>query len=291
MKYLFLLLFTLLDLMAQDSNISVKPTYIIFPTLAQGSESNSTSVHVTNKSSSDIAMGNTSISGVDSSSFLISSDGCSRQVVLPDNTCIIQTKFKPKSSGIKSSVLEIPYGSNDQNLSVFLTNNESKKLKAKIHLPPTMESLSIPEEMNATTTYQLSFSAMGYHSGYKIMAVMFDCTGISSPNCGASYSASEKFYETELLSASSTTTGDWTYGGVSSTNFHYAFDFTPPATRADGSAWSSSGTPIVIRFYNISSEDSQRASTSISLVIPGGLSDNYYDTSGRKIQKLIYPSN
>lgn len=292
MRYLFLL-FIASYLFAQDSAISVNHNYIVFKTLERNGLSENTSVIVTNNGYfPGIAIGSVSITGgPHSKNFMISNDGCSNTTLEMNSSCTIQTKFTPNTKGIKSSVLEIPYGNSTQKLSVFLTNYESLKHKAKDHLPPVVSSLNIPEEMNAGTTYQLSFSATGYHSGYEIMAVMFDCTGMSEGTCGSSYNGSEKFYETGLLSPTSSTKGEWSSGGVNSTSFDYTFSFTTPVTRADGSAWSLSGTPVVIRFYNKSSEDIDRGSSSLSLVIPGGLSNNYYDTSGRKVQKLIYPPN
>ena len=66
--------------------------------------------------------------------------------------------------------------------------------------------------------------------------------------------------------------------------------FTVPEFREDGSEWDPvSGTDIVIRFYIVSDNDENARKPSISLIIPGNLSDEYYDTSGRKIQKHICP--
>ena len=65
--------------------------------------------------------------------------------------------------------------------------------------------------------------------------------------------------------------------------YHYSFDFTPHDID-----FQSGDTPIVIRFYYVDSKDIVAGQGSISLIIPGNLSENYYDTSGRKIQKIIH---
>jgi hypothetical protein len=290
LAYIFLLLISTVVL-AEDDAISVTPAYVIYDTIDAGEESDSATITIENTGySSGVTIGTVALSASHASEFGITSDGCSNQTLAQDETCIIQVKFAPLTSGTKSAVVDIPYGSGDEQLSVFVTNYESTELQVKNHLPPTMYALDISEEMNASYTYTLSWTAMGYHEGYEILLVMFDCTDISAGSCGSSYSNSEKFYETSFIASSSSSSGEWSSNGVTITNFEYTTDFTVPDTREDSSAWSSSGTSIVMRFYAKSTEDSAIGKSSLSLVIPGGLSDNYYDTSGRKIQKTICPS-
>lgn len=153
-----------------------------------------------------------------------------------------------------------------------------------------MYDLNIPEEMNASSAYDIDWTAMGYHSGYQTIAVMFDCTGIAEGECGASYGSPGRFHQSAFLAPAQITEGDWTYSGETVQNFRYDYTFNVDAQRPNGEDWSATGTAIVIRFYVKSDEDSTAEKPSLSLIIPGNLSNDYYDTSGRKIQKIICPS-
>jgi len=119
------------------------------------------------------------------------------------------------------------------------------------------------------------------------MAV-FDCTGIVNGSCGNSYNDANRIYTT-TVSPSSTTASPWSYAGEVANYFNYSHSFTVPTTRLAGAAWDVAGTPVVIRFYQVSTVDSDAGKASISLLIPGGLSNTYYDTTGRRIQKVIRP--
>jgi hypothetical protein len=46
---------------------------------------------------------------------------------------------------------------------------------------------------------------------------------------------------------------------------------------------------VVVRFYRKNEVDIPRNNSSMSLLIPGKLSDVYYDTAGRRIVKKIVP--
>ncbi len=152
-----------------------------------------------------------------------------------------------------------------------------------------MYGLNIPEEMNASTSYNISWTAMGYHSGYEVLVAMFDCTDEEAGECGANYD--DRFDDSDFISSSQVTLGNWNYNGESIQNYRYNFTFNFDATRPGGSAWDPQGTPIVLRFYVKSTDDSEAGKENLSLLIPGNLSNDYYDTSGRKIQKIICPSS
>lgn len=285
MKYLLLALS--LSGMIQAATISVSQSYVVYDEVSRGVDSSTGIITVTNTTGGPIPVASASLSGVHSGDFTLVSDACSGVPVLPGRTCQVQVKFTPRTTGVKSALLDIVDDS-AATTSIFLTNYESTKHKVKNLLPPVMNQLSIPEEMNASTTYSLSWSALGYHTGYKVIMAMFDCTG-KTTGCAASYSDSEKFFETAQLAPSGSSQGAWSAEGVESKDFSYTYDFTVPAVRADDSNFSTSGTPVVIRFYAVSDEDSDIGASSLSLIIPGGLSNNYYDTSGRKVQKLLCP--
>ena len=274
---------------AQDTAVSVSPVYVTFKNIETATSSNIVTVTLTNKSyGANMPVGSVSLSGPHSSSFSIQTDGCSSQSLADGSSCDMQVKFTPLSDGKKNAFISIPYAT-DGNLSVFLSNSENTAHAVQRRLPPVMQSLSISEEMNASTSYDMSWTAMGYHSGYQTLMVMFDCTNVVQGECGASYNSAEKFYETTFISPQNVTDGTWSYNGEIAQNFQYVHTYSIPATRADSSAWDINGTPVVIRFYVNSTEDIEAGKLSLSMIIPGKLSNNYYDTSGRKVQKLICP--
>ena len=277
---------------AQDDSISVTPTYLHFADPENGQQSTTATITLTN-SGGNVAIGTIALDGPHDFNFDLSNDGCSDESLAENSFCTLEVTFVPastvESAGI-SAWVSVPYG-NDGNLSVYLSNQEDTEHEVQRRLPPVMVDLSIPEEMNAGTSYNLDWTAMGYHSGYKTVAVMFDCTEIAAgEECGGDYNDSEKFHESELLTPIQTTEGDWTYSGERAKNFRYDYTFDVNATSPNGGDWNASGTPIVIRFYISSDDDISAGKKSLSLIIPGNLSDDYHDTSGRKIQKIICPS-
>ncbi len=276
-------------LFAQDSNISVEPTFVVFEDIDSGSESELITITLENSGFvSGVTIGTITIDESQSSHFNISTDNCSGISLNNDSSCSLQVKFTPQSDGIKSSVVYIPYGESSAILSVFLSNHEDTKHEVTRRLSPVIYELDIPEEMDVGNPYLLTWKGVGYHDSYDTRIVMFDCTDVVSGTCGSSYSNAEKFYESSSLSPI-ITEGDWSYSGQKSKNFTYAELFNVPFFRANSFPWAAEGTPIVIRFYVLSDEDSDSGKSSLSLIIPGGLSNDYYDTSGRKIQKIICP--
>ena len=278
---------------AQDAAISVDPTYVFYADETPGEQSELVTITLTNEAySSGVGIGSITLTGSHYSDFIIHSDGCSGKTLEEENDiCDLQIKFAPQSTGKKNALITIPYGSGDTKLSVHLSNYEDKKHEAKRRLPPVIYDLNIPEEMNATQTYDLQWTAMGYHEGYKTMIMMFDCTDIPEGECGSSSTSSGKFHESDFLTPDSTTSSDWTYGSARAQNFYYTYSYTVPETRLNTTQWASTGTQILIRFYVKSTEDDVAGKPSNSLIVPGNLSNDYYDTSGRKIKKIICPSD
>jgi len=274
---------------AQDDAVSVSRTYVLFPDINTSTQSDVATITLTNSGySGGMNVGSITIDGAHNANFNLSSDYCSDQLLAENEFCTLQVNFAPKSNGDKGAWVTIPYGTDDGNLSVYLTNYEDTEHEVQRRLSPVMYDLNIPEEMYASSSNDINWTAMGYHSKYETFAVMFDCTGIAAGECGSNYS--ENFHESGYLSPSQITEGDWTYQGERVKNFQYDYAFNVDATRPNGEAWNTTGTPIVIRFYIKSEDDRAAGKKSISLIIPGNLSDDYYDTSGRKIQKIIYPS-
>jgi len=166
---------------------------------------------------------------------------------------------------------------------------ENRRIEAQRRLPPMVETLTMPETMVANTKYNIGVRVLGYDNGYDLVMAMFDCTGIINGSCGGNYGDANRFYSV-TLSAPSITPAPWSYAGEVASLYSFTDTaFTVPALNTAGTAWSSAGTPIVVRFYQVSSLERAAGKASVSLLIPGGVTATYYDSTGRRIQKFIVP--
>lgn len=168
------------------------------------------------------------------------------------------------------------------------TAAEPTRNEAIRRIPPMLDTLSMNEQMDAGQSYTIGWKALGYDEGYHTTIALFDCTDKAEGQCGNSYS--DNFFAQRVDTASQTTDAPWTYSGETAKYFDYSTSFTVPATRADGSAWSASGTKIVVRFYQKTNADSDAGKGSVSLLISGNVTPDYYDATGRRINKTICPS-
>ncbi len=279
---------------AQDGNISVEPSYAMYKNIEVGQQSDPVTITLTNTGSTEIVIGTLDKKGFSSADYTLSLDDCSDSTLSASSSCTVDVQLNPQQSGgIRNAWIDIPYSveGTGKHLSVFLTTKEDIPHEVKRRLQPAMYALNIPDSMNAGSIYDLNWTVMGYHESYRIAMAMFDCTGITDGTCGDGYDDTNRFYVTQsptFVVPSSSEIGDWTFQGENSHNFLYEHSFTVPATRQGGSPWNS--TQIVIRFYVLSDYDTEANKPSISLIIPGNLSDNYYDKSGRKIEKTLCPS-
>jgi bacillopeptidase F len=97
------------------ANISVSPASHLFGTTKEGSLSIPHEFMVRNVGLGDLVMGSVSKTGADPSEFVIQSDGCSGQTLVPLGTCFIQVAFSPLSGGSKSTNLSLSSNDPDQN--------------------------------------------------------------------------------------------------------------------------------------------------------------------------------
>ena len=100
-------------LLAQNPVISVYPSSYNFGKTKEGFFSFPQSFTVTNQGLQDLMVDAASISGTDSSDYLVLTDACSGQIVVSAGSCDIQVVFKPTSGGSKTAELLI--SSNDPN--------------------------------------------------------------------------------------------------------------------------------------------------------------------------------
>ncbi len=165
------------------------------------------------------------------------------------------------------------------------------RYEAQRRIPPMIETLTIPETMVAGSTVRLSWKVMGYEGSYTTHIAMFDCRTAAPTTCGDNYSDATRFYGVTVPHILvENTTWNYVVGTTTETASYFTFnhDFVVPNVGAGGVAWTAN-SPIVIRFYQKSNKARDVGKPSISLLIPGGLSNTYYDKVGRRIGKLINP--
>jgi hypothetical protein len=273
---------------AQDAEITVSPVVRRFPVTTLNSASSPQTFTITNQGSAALSLGTIALAGTDADQFVLESTDCGASLAAGAG-CSVAVSFEPTSQGTKTAWLKIPNGSTATPvLSAFVTNNSSAVVEAQRRMPPVLTAVTIPDTLTAGQTYTLTWSLEGYNDSYESYAALFDCTGIGDGTCGSSYSDATRIAASGDLTPDSVTPGSWQYNGVTTQLFTYTWDFTVPATRADGSAWAAApGTGIVVRFYQKSDIDAARNNTGISLLIPGSLAVSYYDNTGRRIIKHI----
>jgi hypothetical protein len=273
-------------LFAQNGSFIASKSYVVFK---DNSDAPKVILNFENNSSSaNINVHTLSLIGAHPDEFNITTDGCSDTTLYPNQNCNVEVAFTPKNDGNKNALLKVPYGDSNT-IYVFLTNTEDKRHNVIKRLAPILSDVNISEDLNASTSYDLTWSLIGYHHDYKVIVTMFDCTGMGTGNCGSSYSGSEKFLETDPVVPSSIESSDWKYYDQNASRFNYTCSVTIPDKRGNNESWNSSGTDIVVRFYVLSDADGKNHKSSLSLIVPGNLAKRYYDTSGRKIEKTVCP--
>lgn len=99
---------TTVTVTSSTAAMSVSPTSKDFGSVATGGTSAAQTVTVTNTGSSDLMMGSVSISGTDSTSFAIQSDGVSGVSIPPSGMRTFDVVFGPATMGSKSATVNVP---------------------------------------------------------------------------------------------------------------------------------------------------------------------------------------
>ncbi len=254
------------------------PNYTITPKeLLFGTTGGQKVFIVTNPDAAIVRLQDAVMEGPQAASFNIVTDNCNGVTLAQNQSCTITIGYPASADTSLSAYLNI------NKVTAFLHNYESTHEEAVRRLPPVIDDININESMNTGTTYPLTWSIVGYGDDYTAYVAFFDCSGTAEGTCGESYGSDQRFDQGLSLRPVLVEPSGWTYQGEEAKRYHYTFDFTPQV--AD---FTSGDTPIVIRFYYKSGADGFTGDSSVSLIIPGNLSESYYDTSGRKIQKIIH---
>ncbi|MEE9304429.1 MAG: choice-of-anchor D domain-containing protein [Thiotrichaceae bacterium] len=271
---------------APDPNISVYPTTYVFGEIDPNSSTASATFTVKNTGGVPLVLGVLGIADGHNTQYQLGTDNCSGQTLAADTSCTAEVTYNPDARGHKQATLDILSDTpNTTVLQAFLTSREDLVTESARRLPPVLSAINIPETMTAGTTYNLTWTVLGYHEDYDTWIAFFDCT-TDPVDCGSSYSNPTRFEQSAKLSkvgAATTPVAGWNYQGNQAQEFHYEFAFTPDA------ALFSQSTDIVVRIYRRNTDDGNAKTSSLSLLIPGNLSDRYFDDQGRRIVKTIVP--
>ena len=268
---------------AADTTIEVNPTTYNYGSVAVDGASDPVVYTVRNRGSSPITLGAVTLSGAHGDQYALSDNQCDYAVLNAGDGCTVNVTYKPTARGHKQALLNIPSNTpNTPVLQAFLASREDLYTETSRRLPPVLASLNIPETMQAGQTYHLEWSLLGYHDGYKSNIVLFDCS-TDADNCGANYYDETRFDASGNIDPVRSNQGVWSHKGVYSTEYHYSYDFTPSTSRFN------KATDIVVRIYRKNTEDEAAGRGALSLIIPGNLSEHYYDTDGRRLKKVVVP--
>ena len=267
-----------------DPDVSISPNIGYFPLVTLGSSSGAIPFEVRNNhASNNLSISTVSLQGLHASEFAIDTDACGSQTLNPDNSCFIYVRYEPTAFGSKTARLEVNSdATNTPKLVAFLSNDEGDQNQVERRLPPVIFNLTIPEVMNSASGYNLQWSILGYHGDYESVVAIFDCDGVVAGDCGLNFG--DNIANSGLITpGSQTPQPGWTFNGIPATEHQFEYNFQPDLHYSKAS-----GTyPIVIRFYAKSPMDATLGEPSLSVVIPGDLSDTYYDDEGRRIQKMV----
>lgn len=267
----------------QDNQIAISPVVQQFPVTALNSSSSPLTLTVSNLTSAALNINGVTLGGTNPGEFAITANNCPGSLA-GNATCSIAVAFKPSGQGTKSALLLVASDATATPvLTAYLTNSAGGGAEAEQRVPASIAAISVPSTMTAGGSYDLSWTVEGYDDSYKSYAVLFDCTGLPAGACGNSYGDASRFAESAMLTPSGSTSGDWSYNGVTTRKFEYHWTYVP-TTRSMGNSFApGAGSDVVIRFYVVNGIDAARNNGSVSLLIPGKHGSSYYDTAGRRV--------
>ena len=273
---------------ANDPDLEISPSIAYFPLVTLGTTSGAITFTIRNNHPSNaLNIWSVALGGNGAGEFAVSSESCTTASPLsPSATCTVDVTYSPTVFGsVMARIVLDTDAPNSAKLVAFLSNDEGDQNQAERRLPPVLFSLTVPETMTSNTNYNLQWSMLGYHKDYISAVAIFDCDGVSAGQCGLNFG--DNIASSGLLTAaSSNQQPGFTFNGIPATEHHFSYNFQPDLhySKAPGTY------PIVVRFYRKNDMDQLSDEPSLSLMIPGNLSNVYYDDEGRRIQKdVVFP--
>ena len=285
---------TLVQVSQKESELMLSPRYYRYgveTANAADCEISSTPVTYTikNKAANSRQLKNVLFNGVSATQFgLISStDHCSGQSLAAGSSCTFQVVFCPTSTGNKAAMISITTDDIETPiLTSALFDYESNKAEALRRLPPVVSMLTITNTNGEAVLdgnliegekYDFEWQISGYHDSFYSLIAFFNCQGVSAGDCGAS--SSSNIENSGFLTNPAIGSDIWNYNGITAKTFTYSYQLEVPIVTEN--------TELVVRFYRKSDLDVRASNDALSLMIPGKLDANYYDSSGRRISFTI----
>ena len=285
---------TLVQVSQKESELMLSPRYYRYgveTANAADCEISSTPVTYTieNKASDSRQLQNVLLNGTSATQFgLISStDHCSGQSLAAGSSCTFQVVFCPTSTGNKAAMISITTDDIETPiLTSALFDYESNKAEALRRLPPVVSMLTITNTNGEAVLdgnliegekYDFEWQISGYHDSFYSLIAFFNCQGVSAGDCGAS--SSSNIENSGFLTNPAIGSDIWNYNGITAKTFTYSYQLEVPSVTEN--------TELVVRFYRKSDLDVRASNDALSLMIPGKLDANYYDSSGRRISFTI----
>lgn len=263
--------------------MSINPPVMFFPETAFGSSSQSARFTITNTdTSSSGVLGTLSLEG-DSGDYTVTANSCSGHALNAAQSCYVDVAFTPQANGTRSAMLLFD---DSYALAAFLSNHEDESSEALRRMPPVLDTLSMTQGGSVIGRENgidlsggpvtIEWTMLGYHDSFTSIIALFNCdAGDESGTCGSSYG--NNIDASGHLSAESITEGEWFYLGTRSKVYRYSYTFEPAGTPLVSSG------KLIIRFYRKNNLDAILGNSSVSVLLPGNLDGNYYDTSGRRL--------
>lgn len=241
--------------------------------------------------SSTITLGSPTFDGDSLNEFSANADACT--TLVGGTSCTVSVTYTPvnAASGHRRVMLTLPDSTGAVLASALLTTSEGIANAAARRLPDILTELTVKQAGSTVTRLQsgvattVNWGQTGYQAGMESVLTVFECnqTTLDGGNCGSSYSSATQ--SSGFQTATSTTAGNWSYQGTQAQVNSYSWTFTPDCT----------GDAVVLRFYQRSALDKTAGNTSLSVLIPGGLSglaaSAYYDKEGRRLTLPCTPAN
>jgi hypothetical protein len=103
-------------------DVTITPSAVNFGNVTVGNKSADQITTVRNDGTANLTIGPVSLTGANSNQFVKASDNCSKKVLAPAASCTVAARFKPTSTGVKTTNLVIPSNDPDENqVNVSLT--------------------------------------------------------------------------------------------------------------------------------------------------------------------------
>jgi hypothetical protein len=156
-------------------------------------------------------------------------------------------------------------------LSLNAHAGEATVAKAQHRLPPVIYSLQIPKAILPNRESYFKWSVMGYHDTYDVSIAIYCEAGSCEEG---KHNKKNGFVTGKTVSPSNIDKGAYSWGDVQSKKFDYSTKLSVDFSKSQN---------FVVRFF-VSPPNDPIDTSSLSLIIPGGLGYEPGDSTGRKIK-------